>query len=408
MSWDSKLDAVLTAADDSVAKIKERLYTRGDTSRDFCYDSTPVRRSVQYEYRSEMKPASPCAPSAYTHPAPVSSEDLVNLSSQLLSQAKMITSLHQAIGRLERDRDFHIQRIQSLEDEVQRLEASRGLDVTESVLQRKMDSMRQELSSELRHLEARVRDSTTCGSSPSLRSAVSISQEMNETKRLMCKEFESLRRDSDYTRQRLRRQEDDLRQHITDGQELLRTQEKHSAALERIQSSHQVQTQELERARSDTQRAQREIVQLRYWPYPKAHHHGALPLSKTSSTPPVCLIHRSAMGDLLDDVRILEGKVHRASSAQPDHRRCRQSRELSRSVSSSSADDDYSQISLADISSEDTSYSLGAAAAATVSRESREKSGTSREGRSRSEHDLSDHDLGELSDSAPELNFSDL
>ncbi|XP_069594115.1 coiled-coil domain-containing protein 159 isoform X3 [Ranitomeya imitator] len=326
-----------------------------------------------------MKPASPCAPSAYTHPAPVSSEDLVNLSSQLLSQAKMITSLHQAIGRLERDRDFHIQRIQSLEDEVQRLEASRGLDVTESVLQRKMDSMRQELSSELRHLEARVRDSTTCGSSPSLRSAVSISQEMNETKRLMCKEFESLRRDSDYTRQRLRRQEDDLRQHITDGQELLRTQEKHSAALERIQSSHQVQTQELERARSDTQRAQREIVQL-----------------------------RSAMGDLLDDVRILEGKVHRASSAQPDHRRCRQSRELSRSVSSSSADDDYSQISLADISSEDTSYSLGAAAAATVSRESREKSGTSREGRSRSEHDLSDHDLGELSDSAPELNFSDL
>ncbi|XP_077133199.1 coiled-coil domain-containing protein 159 isoform X2 [Ranitomeya variabilis] len=376
MSWDSKLDAVLTAADDSVAKIKERLYTRGDTSRDFCYDST-VRRSVQYEYWSEMKPASPCAPSAYTHPAAVSSEDMVNLSSQLLSQAKMITSLHQAIGRLERDRDLHIQRIQSLEDEVQRLAASRGLDVTESVLQRKMDGMRQELSSELCHLEARVRDSTTCASSPSLRSAVSISQEMNETKRLMCKEFESLRRDSDYTRQRLRRQEDDLRQHITDGQELLRTQEKHGAALERIQSSHQVQTQELERARSDTQRAQREIVQL-----------------------------RSAMGDLLDDVRILEGKVHRASSAQPDHRYCRQSRELSRFVSTSSADDDFSEISLADISSEDTSYSLGAAA--TVSRESREKSSTSKEGRIQSNHDLSDQDLGELSDSAPELNFSDL
>ncbi|XP_073400541.1 coiled-coil domain-containing protein 159 [Dendrobates tinctorius] len=379
MSWDSKLDAVLTAADDSVEKIKERLYTRGDTSRDFCYDSTPVRRSVQYDYRSETKPASPCAPSAYTHPAPVSSEDMVSLSSQLLSQAKMITSLHQAIGRLERDHDLHIHRIQSLEDEVQRLAAARGLDVSESVLERKMDGLRQELSSELRRLETRVRDSTTCGSSSSLRSATSISQEMSETKRLICEEFESLRRDTDHMRQRLRRQEDDLRQHITGGQELLRTQEKHGAVLERIQSSHQVQTQELERARSDTQRVQREIMQLSL-----------------------------TIGDLLDDMRTLEKKVHRASSAQPDHRRCRQRPALSRSVSSSSADDDYSQISLADISSEDTSSSLGAAA--TFSRASREKSSTSGERRSRSnrDHDLNDHELDELSDSAPELNFSDL
>ncbi|XP_073499699.1 coiled-coil domain-containing protein 159 [Phyllobates terribilis] len=377
MNWDSKLDAVLMAADDSVAKIKERLNTRGDTIRDFCYDSTPVRRSVQYDDRSAIKPASPYAPFAYTHTALVSSEDMVNLSSQLLSQAKMITSLHEAIGRLERDRDLHIQRIQSLEAEVQRLAASRGPDLSESVLERKMAGLRQELSSELRHLEDRVKDSSTCGLSPSLRSAISISQEMSETKKLICKELESLLRDTDYMHQRLRRQEDDLRQHITDGQELMRTQERHGAVLERIQSCHQVQTQELERVRSDTQGAHREIQRISL-----------------------------AIGDLQEDVSVLERKasLNRTRSERPDHRRCRQRQELSRSVSSSSADDDYSQISLADISSEDTSLSLGAAAAA-VSRESREKSTTSRDGRSRSD---SDHDLDELSDSAPELNFSDL
>ncbi|KAM4022835.1 coiled-coil domain-containing protein 159 isoform 2-T3 [Anomaloglossus baeobatrachus] len=326
-----------------------------------------------------MKPSSPYTSSVYTHAALVSSEDMVNLSSQLLSQAKMITSLHQAIGRLERDRDLHIQRIQSLEGEVQRLAASRGLDVSESVLERKMDGLRQELSTELRHMEDRVRDSTTYGSSPSLRSAISISQEMNETKRLIWKEYQSLRRDADYMHQKLRRHEDDLQQQISEGQELKQAKEKQGTVLERILRSHEVHTQELARARADAQGAQRDVLQL-----------------------------RSVIGDLLDDVKILEGKVsvHRARGDRTDHRRCRQRPELSRSLSSSSAEDEHSQISLADISSEDTSYSLGAAP--TVSRDSREKSSTSRDGKSRSDRDLSDHDLDDLSDSAPELNFSDL
>ncbi|XP_056389074.1 myosin-2 heavy chain, non muscle-like isoform X2 [Hyla sarda] len=303
---------------------------------------------------------------------------MVNLSSQLLAQAKMITSLHQAIGRLERDRDLHIQRIQSLEDEVRRHGASRGPDTSESLLERKMEGLRQELSSELRHLEDRVRDSTTRVSSPSLRSAASVLQEVNETKKLIWKEYESLRRDTDYMHQRLRRQEDDVMRQISDGQELRRAQEKNAAALERILSGHQTQTQELERARADTQGVQRDL-----------------------------LLIRSSIRDLMENVRILEGKVHtnRAPSNRPERRRSGRRRELSRSESSSE-DDLRSRISLADISSEETSYSFSAAAE--ISRGSREKSSTSRDGKSRSDRDLDDQDLSDLTDSAPELNFSDL
>nr|DBA17741.1 TPA: hypothetical protein GDO54_016069 [Pyxicephalus adspersus] len=137
-----------------------------------------------------------------------------------VAKIKMITSLHQAIGRLERDRDHHLQRIQSLEEEVRRLADMRG-DVTESLLERKVEGLRQEMWCELRHLQDRMREPPRV-SSPSLRSTTSILQEVNESKRLLWKEYESLRRDTDYLHQRLRRQEDDLLRQISEGQELRR------------------------------------------------------------------------------------------------------------------------------------------------------------------------------------------
>ncbi|XP_072276724.1 coiled-coil domain-containing protein 159 [Pyxicephalus adspersus] len=204
----------------------------------------------------------------------------------------MITSLHQAIGRLERDRDHHLQRIQSLEEEVRRLADMRG-DVTESLLERKVEGLRQEMWCELRHLQDRMREPPRV-SSPSLRSTTSILQEVNESKRLLWKEYESLRRDTDYLHQRLRRQEDDLLRQISEGQELRRA------------------------------------------------HFG------------------SAIGDLKEEVRVLEGKLSVGPAKVDKIERPRFTRKpASKSPSLSSLEDAQSQLSLADISSEDTSYSLG-------------------------------------------------
>ncbi|XP_018427817.1 PREDICTED: uncharacterized protein LOC108800332 [Nanorana parkeri] len=242
---------------------------------------------------------------------------------------RMITSLHQAIGRLERDRDLHLQRIQNLEEEVRRSAAVRG-EVTESLLERKVEGLRQEMSCELRHLQDRVREAPQV-SSPPLRSTSSILQEVNENKRLLWKEYESLRRDSDYLHQRLRRQEDDLLRQLSEGQELKRAQERNACALEGLLSSHQMQTQDLSRTRSDAQNVQRDL-----------------------------LLIRSAIGDLKEEVRVLEGKVSvRPARAERDGRPRSARKPASKSPSLSSLEDAQSQLSLADISSEDTSYSLG-------------------------------------------------
>ncbi|CAI9598962.1 unnamed protein product [Staurois parvus] len=233
------------------------------------------------------------------------------------------------------------------------------------------------MSCELRHLQDVVRE-TLRVSSPSLRSTTSILHEVNENKRLIWKEYESLRRDTDYLHQRLRRQEDDILRQISEGQELKRAQERNACALEGLLSTNQMQTQELSRTRLDAQSVQRDLLQI-----------------------------RSAIGDLKEEVRILEGKISVRPPKADRAGRPRSARKpISKSPSLSSLEDAQSQLSLADISSEDTSYSLGVP---TVSRGSRERSSRSQKTHSDlSNSNPSDDDLDDLSDSPPELNFSDL
>ncbi|CAN2390873.1 hypothetical protein PRIEUP_LOCUS910, partial [Pristimantis euphronides] len=258
MSRDHGLDAALRGAELSVAKIKETLYTQGDIATNFCSES-PISRAAPRNNTPAPDSASP-----YT--------------AQLLSQAKMITLLYQTIERLERDRDLHLQRIQRLEDEVRQLGASRAQDVSESLLERKIGGLRQEVSGDLRRLEDQVRDSSA--RSPPLRSAASILQELHETKRLIWKECESLRRGSDYVRKKLRQQEDDLLRHTSHAQELKRVTEQNTAVLEKMLNSCEVQTRELERCGADTHTTQRDLLHL-----------------------------RSVIRDLQENVRTLEGKM---------------------------------------------------------------------------------------------------
>ncbi|KAM4720844.1 coiled-coil domain-containing protein 159 [Rhinophrynus dorsalis] len=380
MNWDTKLDSIMTATESNMAKIKERLYSRGELSKGGNNFDFPCLKTSLYD-ESPSTPALPYPSYTNSLSRAASSEDLVNLSSQLLSQAKMISSLHQSLGRLERDRDQQQQRIQSLEDEVRRLRGTRE-DVYESVLERKVEGLRQELSIELRHFQERLRDSPTRELSAGQRSTASLVQEVNENRRLLWKEYESLRRDTDFMHQRLRRLEDDLLRQLSEGQEMKRAQDRNTKMLDGLLSNQQTQTLELTRARSDTQEVQRDLLQI-----------------------------RSAIGDLKEDMRVLEGKVYAHSVRKDRPERAKPVTRKKKSIKSSSpssGEDSASHISLADISSEDTSYSLDFPA---PSHGFKDKSSFSHGQRNSSsnlhEEDLSD-DLQGLSDSPPELNFSDL
>ncbi|XP_053325576.1 golgin subfamily A member 6-like protein 26 [Spea bombifrons] len=381
MNWEAKLDSILTSTDSNMAKIKERLYTRAELTRGDTHLDLPLGKISLYEDRPS-KPSSPYVSPTNTFNYVSSSEDLVAISSQLLSQAKMISTLHQSIDRLERDRDQQQQRIQSLEDEVHSLRAARR-DTHQYELERKMERLRQEVSSELRHLQERGRDSSAGASGSGQRSIVGVIQEVNENKRLLWKEYESMRRDTDYLNQRLRQQEEDMLQQISDSQEVKRAQDRTAKMLEEILSSQQMQRAEVSRTRSDTHGIQRDLLQI-----------------------------RSSIGELKEDVRILEGKVytHSARRERTEKAKSKRSKKGTTFSSPSSSEDSASQINLADISSDDTSSSLDIPS---VSRGSKGKSSSHKLGSRKKttiflkEGDLSD-DLDGLSDSPPELSFNDL
>uniref|UniRef100_A0A8C5Q0Y1 Uncharacterized protein n=1 Tax=Leptobrachium leishanense TaxID=445787 RepID=A0A8C5Q0Y1_9ANUR len=362
--------------------LQERLYARGEITRGDVPFDLPQTRSPLYE-DIYSKPSSLWAP--YTDGSGRASPngDHVTAGSQLLAQAKMITSLHQAVTRLERDRDQHQQRIRSLEDDVRRLRGPQG-DTHGASTDRKLEELRQDLFSEIKRLQERERDVPSRDAGCALRSTASVLQEVNESKRALWSEFESLRRDMDYLHQRLRRQEEDLLRQLAESQDVKRAQDRNAKVLEGVLSGQQTHTMDITRARTETQDVQRDLLQI-----------------------------RSSISELKDDVRVLEDQIHRhgARSGRAANPASRKKKPVE-SPSPSSEDDSSPQVSLADISSEDTSCSLGVCAASYVSKD--KSSSSRRELRSQEKttstlngDDLSDY-LDQLSDSPPELNFSDL
>ncbi|KAE8609918.1 hypothetical protein XENTR_v10011947 [Xenopus tropicalis] len=379
MSWDTQLNSILTATESNMAKIKERLYSRGELSKDIHFDLPRVKTSLFEEESSKLPVPYLSHTTNVNHLTP--SEDLANLSSKLLSQDKMIASLHQALGRLERDRDQQQQRIHSLEDELHHLQGAQ-VGLTESVLERKVDGLRQELFSELRCIKERLRDYSAREPYHGQHSSSSIIQEMTENKRILWKECESLRRDIDFLHQRFRRQEDDMLRQVSEGQEVKRMHERNAKMLEGIVSNHQTNSVELNRTRSDTQELQRCLLQI-----------------------------RGEIRELKDNLRILEQKINDEYSVQRARSEKSKSsvrkKKSTRMPSLSSADDTASQLSLGDISSEETSYSLDLPVSARGSSSSNKHSSREKTRSILIEDDFSD-DLDGLSDSPPELNFSDL
>ncbi|KAE8609919.1 hypothetical protein XENTR_v10011947 [Xenopus tropicalis] len=372
MSWDTQLNSILTATESNMAKIKERLYSRGELSKDIHFDLPRVKTSLFEEESSKLPVPYLSHTTNVNHLTP--SEDLANLSSKLLSQDK-------ALGRLERDRDQQQQRIHSLEDELHHLQGAQ-VGLTESVLERKVDGLRQELFSELRCIKERLRDYSAREPYHGQHSSSSIIQEMTENKRILWKECESLRRDIDFLHQRFRRQEDDMLRQVSEGQEVKRMHERNAKMLEGIVSNHQTNSVELNRTRSDTQELQRCLLQI-----------------------------RGEIRELKDNLRILEQKINDEYSVQRARSEKSKSsvrkKKSTRMPSLSSADDTASQLSLGDISSEETSYSLDLPVSARGSSSSNKHSSREKTRSILIEDDFSD-DLDGLSDSPPELNFSDL
>ncbi|XP_034533139.1 actin cytoskeleton-regulatory complex protein PAN1 [Notolabrus celidotus] len=221
MSWDRQLSSLLSVADSSVAKMRERLSSPGE-------DLFPVRERI------DAPPPPPPRPLPHRErPLPVSVQwsDLATLQSQLQIQRQEIQSLTHRVITMESERHSQHSHIQNLQEEVQRLR-NRGAE-----------EWRRE-AEELSSLREQFTRATSIG-------------HLEES---LSSKLEYLRRDMELLKTQLRRQGEELL-HLQEETRESRRRDQHTCrTVEQMTDSFRSLSSELTKNVSDTRQ---EVQQIR-------------------------------------------------------------------------------------------------------------------------------------------------
>lgn len=248
MNWDHQLSSIISEADGSVAKMRERLTTYGRSPRG-TEDVFPVREVTA---GVDLKPSSSLSPA-------VQWSDLTAIQTQLQQQSQAVETLTQSLRLLERERNVQHRQIQTLQEEQKRLQdklEERERDAERRALSpgpdRRIEQWKREMDRELISLRAQINRATTLGN-----------QEESFSSKLRREELEQLRREVDILKNKLMRQEEDTFQLQSEARETRRQYERSSKTLESFTDSYRVHSFELARMVSQYQHTQQEVRDLR-------------------------------------------------------------------------------------------------------------------------------------------------
>ncbi|XP_044216905.1 golgin subfamily A member 8C isoform X2 [Thunnus albacares] len=263
MNWDNQLSSILSVADGSVAKMRERLTSPGKFSKGG-EDLFPIRERV---HDSDLDPPAlpPRAP-LLRQPSPSPSPgvqwaDLATIQSQLQIQSQAIESLTRKLHDTERERQSQQCHIQTLQEEVHRLreelrerererdESRRGQSPGAEM---RMEQWRREVGRELSSLRGHITRATSLGN-----------LEESFSSKLRREELEHLRREVDQLKARLRRQEEDVFLQQAEARETRRQYERSCKTLEELTGSYRTHSTDLAKTVSQYSQTQQEVRQIR-------------------------------------------------------------------------------------------------------------------------------------------------
>ncbi|XP_028300143.1 uncharacterized protein LOC114461870 isoform X2 [Gouania willdenowi] len=262
MNWDHQLSSVLSLADGSVAKMRERLTPSVNLPKGGGPDLFSDKdRFHDYDLKP---PALPPRSPLFRQPTPSLSEfvqwaDLASIQSQLRLQNQMIESLTQRVHDLEKGKQTQHSHIQTLQEEVLRLrEELRDKEQVwdESVqgqrpgVERKMEQWRREVGRELGSLRGHITRATSLGN-------------LDGSSRLCREELEHLRRALDQLKTRLRRQEEDMFLQQTEAMESRRQYERSCKTLEELTETYRTLSTDLTKTLSQYSDTQQQVHQIR-------------------------------------------------------------------------------------------------------------------------------------------------
>lgn len=243
MNWDQQLSSIISEADGSVAKMRERL--------------TSHRRS--YRGTEDVFPVREVTASVDLKPSAVQWSDLTAIQTQLQQQSQAIETLTQSLRLLEGERNAQTRQIQTLQEEQKRLrdkleerEQDAGRRSLSPGPDRRIEQWKREMDRELSSLRAQINRAATLGN-----------QEESFSSKLRREELEQLRREVDILKNKLMRQEEDTFQLRSEARETRRQYEHSSKTLESFTDSYRTHSFDLARMVSQYQHTQQEVRDLR-------------------------------------------------------------------------------------------------------------------------------------------------
>ncbi|XP_078115502.1 uncharacterized protein LOC144523655 [Sander vitreus] len=263
MNWDNQLSSILSGADSSVAKMRERLTSPGKFAKGG-EDFFPVRERIR---DSDLgPPALPPRAPLLRQPSPSLSPsvhwaDLAAIQSQLQIQSQAIESLTKKLHDVERERQSQQCHIQTLQEEVHRLREELRERESERAdsrrgqspgAERRMEQWRREVGRELSNLRGHITRATSLGN-----------LEESFSSKLRREELEHLRREVDQLKAQLRRQGEDVFLQQTEARETRRQYEHSCKTLEELTDSYRTHSTDLAKTVSQYSHTQQEVRQIR-------------------------------------------------------------------------------------------------------------------------------------------------
>ncbi|XP_062251873.1 uncharacterized protein LOC133960983 isoform X1 [Platichthys flesus] len=288
MNWDSQLSSILSVADGSVAKMRERLTSPGKFSKG--ENLFPAREWIP-DFDLDPPAPPPRAPlprqPSPSHSSGVQWADVDALQSQLQMQSQAIDSLTKKLHDMEKDRLSQQRHIQTLQDVIRkkRVKPPRILTSIGRIVilayQKEVHSLREDLRE-----SERERDKPQRGQSPgaermmeqwrrevgrelsSLRGHITRATSLGNLEesfnsKIRREELEHLRREVDQLKTRLRRQEEDVFLQQSEARETRRQYERSCKTLEELTESYRTHSTDLAKNVSQYSHTQQEVRQIR-------------------------------------------------------------------------------------------------------------------------------------------------
>ncbi|XP_026051002.1 coiled-coil domain-containing protein 157-like [Carassius auratus] len=236
MNWDQQLSSIISEADGSVAKMRERL--------------TSHRRS--YRGTEDVFPVREVTAGVDLKPSAVQWSDLTAIQTQLQQQSQVIFTPESLSSRAAEETS---DKLEEREQDTGRRSLSPGPD-------RRIEQWKREMDRELSSLRAQINRAATLGNQEERGVALGNRQKRFSSK-LRREELEQLRREVDILKNKLLRQEEDTFQLRSEARETRRQYEHSSKTLESFTDSYRTHSFDLARMVSQYQHTQQEVRDLR-------------------------------------------------------------------------------------------------------------------------------------------------